>query len=77
MTAACCPSSSHSNCNSRSVHPNKQNFIEGVDLIFDSWSAYRICVQMDFSGEETAEKAVWFRKTIVEHFDAGKAINFY
>ena len=43
------------------VHPNKLNFIEGVNLIFDSWTAFTLAVQMEFAGEETHEKAAWFR----------------
>ena len=53
------------------VHPNKLKFIEGVGLIFDSWTALNLAVQMEFSGEDTHEKAAWFRKVIVDHFDAG------
>ena len=57
------------------VHPNKLNFIEGVNLIFDSWTAFTLAVQMEFAGEETHEKAAWFRKVIVDHFDAeGKKV---
>ena len=57
------------------IHPNKLNFVEGVSLIFDSWTALTLAVQMDFAGEDTQEKAVWFRKVIVDHFDAeGKKV---
>lgn len=57
------------------IHPNKLNFIEGVNLIFDNWTALTLAVQMDFGGEDTQEKAVWFRKVIVDHFDAeGKKV---
>lgn len=60
---------------SPSFHPNKLNFIEGVNLIFDSWTAFGLAVQMDFAGEDTQEKAAWFRKVIVDHFDAeGKKV---
>ena len=35
-----------------------------------------LAVQMDFGGKDTQEKAVvWFRKVIVDHFDAeGKKV---
>jgi len=57
------------------IHPNKSNFIEGVNLIFDSWTAFTLAVQMEFAGEETHEKADWLRKVIVDHFDAeGKKV---
>lgn len=56
---------------STNVHPNKMKFIEGVGLIFDSWTALNLAVQMEFAGEDTLEKASWFRKVIVDHFDAG------
>lgn len=55
----------------RPVHPNKLNFIEGVDLIFDSWTAMKLAVEMEFAGCETYEKSLWLRSVIVEHFDAG------
>lgn len=58
------------------IHPNKLNFIEGVDLIFDSWTALILAVQMDFAGEDTLEKAQWIRKVMVEHFDAGNNFIF-
>lgn len=54
------------------IHPNKAAFVEGVTLIFDSWTALKLAVQMEFSGEETFEKAVWIRSAIVEHFDTCK-----
>lgn len=67
---------SNSTANTKTpMHPNKLNFIEGVNLIFDSWTALTLAVQMEFAGEGTQEKAVWFRKVIVEHFDAeGKKV---
>lgn len=73
MTSSCCSTSTgcHSHPAASSVHPNKRNFIEGVSLIFESWTAYRLAVQMEFAGEDTLEKAEWFRKVIVDHFDAG------
>ena len=64
-------SSSATTSTTRQIHPNKLNFMEGVDLIFDSWTALRLAVQMDFAGEDTLEKAQWIRKVMVEHFDAG------
>lgn len=54
------------------VHPNKLRFVEGVNLVFDSWTALTLAVQMEFAGEDTLEKAAWLRQVIVEHFDAGK-----
>ncbi len=54
------------------MHPNKANFIEGLNLIFESWTAFKLAVQMEFAGEETHTKAAWFRSVLVEHFDAGK-----
>ena len=53
------------------IHPNKRNFMEGVSLIFESWTALRLAVEMSFAGDESMEKADWFERTIVEHFDAG------
>ena len=53
------------------IHPNKLNFIEGVDLIFNGWTALNLAVQMEFAGDDTQEKARWLRKVIVDHFDAG------
>lgn len=59
----------------RNIHPNKLNFIEGVDLIFNDWTALNLAVQMEFAGEDTLEKAKWLRKVIVDHFDAeGKKV---
>lgn len=59
----------------RNIHPNKLNFIEGVDLIFNDWTALNLAVQMEFAGEDTQEKARWLRKVIVDHFDAeGKKV---
>lgn len=66
--------SASATANRPAVHPNKLKFMEGVDLIFDSWTALTLAVQMDFAGEDTLEKAAWFRKVIIEHFDAGKEI---
>ena len=58
-----------------SIHPNKLNFIEGVDLILNDWTALKLAVQMEFAGEDTHEKARWLRKVIVDHFDAeGKKV---
>lgn len=54
------------------MHPNKAAFVEGLNLIFDSWTALKLAVQMEFSGEDTHEKALWLRSTLVEHFDACK-----
>lgn len=77
MTSTTATSSSVSNSRPSSVHPNKLNFIEGVDLIFDSWTALTLAVQMEFAGEDTLEKSQWLRKTIVEHFDAGTTGNLF
>lgn len=54
------------------MHPNKANFVEGVRLIFDSWTALRLAVQMEFSGIDTQEKAQWLQSVVVDHFDVGK-----
>jgi hypothetical protein len=56
------------------IHPNKANFIEGLNLIFESWTAFKLAVQMEFAGEETQAKSSWFRSVLVEHFDAGMSL---
>ena len=72
MTAATSTTGRPTNTN---IHPNKLNFIEGVDLIFNDWTALKLAVQMEFAGEDTQEKARWLRKVIVDHFDAeGKKV---
>lgn len=63
-------SSTLSAASSTNIHPNKLNFIEGVDLIFNDWTALNLAIQMEFAGEDTLEKARWLRKVIVDHFDA-------
>lgn len=77
MTSTPSTISTASSSRATGAHPNKLNFIEGVDLIFDSWTALTLAVQMEFAGEDTLEKSRWLRKTIVEHFDAGKESDLY
>lgn len=75
MTTSTSTSSSSYRPTNTNIHPNKINFIEGVDLIFNGWTALSLAVQMEFAGEDTQEKARWLRKVIVDHFDAeGKKV---
>lgn len=51
------------------MHPNKKNFVEGVDLIFSRWTALQLSIQMDWGGHDTAGKAEGFKESLVEYFE--------
>ena len=53
------------------VHPNKQNFIDGLDLIFGRWVALRMAVEMEWGGHDSAEKVEQFKQALVDYFDKG------
>ena len=52
---------------------NRKRFQQGVDCIFQNWSALQIPVNSGFV-EEANEKFLWFKETIVKYFgtDGGK-----
>ena len=53
------------------MHPNKSNFIEGVDLIFKKWEAMRIALDMEWGGQESHLKCEDFKAGLVDYFDKG------
>ncbi|KAJ2765599.1 rRNA accumulation- protein [Coemansia nantahalensis] len=51
------------------MHPNKEAFIEGVDLILGRWTALELAVQNEWGGADVHEKRDDMVDEIVEHFD--------
>lgn len=60
---------------SGAVHPNKQNFIDGLDLIFGRWVALRMAVEMEWGGYDSAEKVEQFKQALVDYFDKGTGVS--
>lgn len=51
------------------VHPNKQNFINGLALIFSLWPALKMAREMEWGGHNTIEKIQLFQDGLVDYFD--------
>lgn len=58
------------------MHPNKRNFVEGLDLIFDRWVALRMAVEMEWGGPDATSKAEEFKAGLIEYFDRGKGTGY-
>jgi hypothetical protein len=53
------------------MHPNKRNFVLGLELIFARWPAMQLCLQMEWGGFDTAAKACEFQAGLIDYFDRG------
>ncbi|PVV00881.1 hypothetical protein BB560_004721 [Smittium megazygosporum] len=51
------------------IHPNKQAFIEGVNIIFRDWTALDMAVKNGWGGPDSLDKRDWFIDVIIDVFD--------
>lgn len=53
------------------MHPNKLNFVEGLDLVLERWVAFKMALEMEWGGHGTAQKAQEFKEGLVDYFERG------
>lgn len=53
------------------MHPNKQNFVNGLQLILDKWTALKLAIEMEWGGPFTAQKAQDFHYSLIDYFEKG------
>ncbi|KAJ2685861.1 rRNA accumulation- protein, partial [Coemansia spiralis] len=51
------------------MHPNKEAFVEGVDLVLGRWTALELAVRHEWGGADVREKREDMVDEIVEYFD--------
>jgi len=54
---------------------NKLAFVEGLRLIFDSWTVLRLAIDQEFGGVSSKEKGLWLLDTVIEAFEKKKGID--
>lgn len=55
------------------MHPNKKNFIDGLELILNKWTALRLAIEMEWGGPYTAQKAQDLHYSLVDYFENGNS----
>ncbi len=53
------------------MHPNKENFSDGVALILIRWTALQLAIEMEWAGPYTAQKAEDLHFSLVDYFEKG------
>lgn len=53
------------------MHPNKRNFMEGLQIILKRWTALQLAVDMDLGGPNTAQKAEDLHYSLVDYIEKG------
>lgn len=54
------------------MHPNKQNFIEGLSIILKRWTALQLAIEMEWGGPHTVEKAQDLEDSLIDYFEKGE-----
>ena len=53
------------------MHPNKKNFVDGVELVFQRWTAFRLAIDMEWGGHDSVCKEAEFKAALVQYFEEG------
>lgn len=58
----------HNNKSQESIH----QFRQAVSYVFNSWTALKLAVEMQWGGIDSSDKCEWFMNVVMDHFMKSK-----